>query len=141
MKTGPFADAWGGKNTWALYEAEPARGDVFNSFMTRWKDGETQIWTDTYPAKTSLCDQIEKSKEAVLLIDIGGGSGHVLKSFAEDSAHRTGRLILQDLPAALGNADELRKQGIEAMAHDIFTPQPIKGGVFSPQSWRLLNSI
>ncbi|KAL8735675.1 MAG: hypothetical protein Q9166_000844 [cf. Caloplaca sp. 2 TL-2023] len=126
VKTGPFADAWGGKNTWALYEAEPARGEVFNSFMTKWKEG-TRTWTDTYPATSNLCKGIEKSDDAVLLVDIGGGSGHVLKDFVRDPTHRTGRLILQDLPAALGDADALMKHGIEVMAYDFFTPQPVKG--------------
>lgn len=126
VKTGPFADAWGGKNTWALYEAEPWRGKIFNSFMTRWKDGIV-AWHEIYPAKTKLSDQIEKTEGAVLLVDVGGGSGHVTKDFARVSGHRTGRLIVQDLPAAVGDAESLEKQGIEAMAYDFFTTQPVKG--------------
>ncbi|KAL8665819.1 MAG: hypothetical protein Q9202_001941 [Teloschistes flavicans] len=126
VKTGPFADAWGGQNTWALYEAEPARGHLFNSFMTKWREG-TAKWTDSYPAKIRLCEQIEPSANAVLLVDIGGGNGHVLKDFVQDPAHRTGRLILQDLSSALGNVDDLTQLGIEAMACDFFTPQPVKG--------------
>ncbi|KAL8895757.1 MAG: hypothetical protein Q9207_008026 [Kuettlingeria erythrocarpa] len=126
VATGPFADAWGGKNTWALYEEEPDRGAIFNSFMTKWKEG-TGKWTDTYPAKTRLCKDVEQSADAVLLVDIGGGSGHVLKDLVKDPNHRTGRLILQDLPSALGDVMELNERGIEAMAYDFFTPQPIKG--------------
>ncbi|KAL8691296.1 MAG: hypothetical protein Q9224_004209 [Gallowayella concinna] len=126
VKTGPFADAWGGKNTWALYDVEPARGEVFNSFMTKWREGK-RIWTDTYPAKHNLCEKMEKSENAVLLVDIGGGSGHVMEAFVKDPGHQTGRLILQDLAAALGDADSLMQQGIEAMAYDFFAPQPVKG--------------
>ncbi|KAL8930414.1 MAG: hypothetical protein Q9208_000598 [Pyrenodesmia sp. 3 TL-2023] len=126
VAVGPFADAWGGRNTWALYGAEPARGAIFHSFMTKWKEG-TRKWTETYPAKTRLCEAIEGSANAVLLVDIGGGSGHVLKDFVKDPTHRTGRLILQDRPNALGDAEELEEQGIEVMAHDFFATQPIKG--------------
>ncbi|KAL8928415.1 MAG: hypothetical protein Q9172_000901 [Xanthocarpia lactea] len=126
VKTGPFADAWGGRNTWALYEDEPERGRVFNSGMTRWRQG-TAMWTDTYPAKSRLCENIEKSDDAVLLVDIGGGRGHVLEEFVKDTTHQSGRLILQDLPAALGDAESLSKQGIQTMAYDFFTPQPVKG--------------
>ncbi|KAL8998443.1 MAG: hypothetical protein Q9169_002480 [Polycauliona sp. 2 TL-2023] len=126
VKTGPFADAWGGRNTWALYKDEPERGKVFDSFMTRWKQGSAK-WTDTYPAKSKICKDVEKSKDAILIVDIGGGRGHVLEDFAQDPGHRTGRLIVQDLPAALGDADSLSKQGIETMPYDFFTPQPIEG--------------
>ncbi|KAL9607897.1 MAG: hypothetical protein Q9167_007235 [Letrouitia subvulpina] len=126
VKTGPFADAWGGKNTWELYKAEPWRGDIFNSFMTKWREG-TKMWTDTYPVQTNLCNAVDKTPESVLLVDIGGGRGHVLKDFAQNPANRTGRLIVQDLPEALGSAESLKNQGIETMPYDFFTPQPIKG--------------
>ena len=104
--------------------------------MTKWKEG-TKIWTDTYPAKTRLCSRCEKSDDAVLLVDIGGGSGHVLRDFVKDPSNRVGRLVLQDLPAALGDTEELKNQGIEAMAHDFFTPQPVKGKL-SILDWRYL---
>ncbi|KAL8875446.1 MAG: hypothetical protein Q9198_006199 [Flavoplaca austrocitrina] len=126
VKTGPFADVWGGRNTWALYEDEPERGKTFNSAMTRWKQG-TRPWTDIYPAKEKLCKSIDTSKDATLIVDIGGGRGHVLEEFARDPARRTGRLIVQDLPAALGDPDSLSKRGIETMAYDFFTPQPVQG--------------
>jgi len=40
-----------------------------------------------------------------------------------------GRVILQDLPAIIesGLKEELAGFGIEAIAHNFFTPQPIKG--------------
>ena len=128
VKTGPFADAWGGRNTWALYDAEPARRKVFNSFMTKLREG-TKMWTDTYPVALGLCDSCEKSDDAVLLVDIGGGSGHVLVDFVKEPLDRVGRLILQDLPDALGDTETLNHQGIEVMAYDFFTPQPVKGNL------------
>ncbi|CAL8577904.1 hypothetical protein XPA_003714 [Xanthoria parietina] len=126
VKTGPFADAWGGRHTWALYEDEPERGKVFNSAMTRWKQNN-RTWTDIYPAMSRICENVDKSKDAVLLVDVGGGRGHISEDFVKDPARRTGRVIVQDLPAALGDADSLSKQGIETMAYDFFTPQPLKG--------------
>lgn len=86
-------------------------------------------WTDIYPVKTRLCDQIEKSASSVLLVDIGGNTGYQLKDFVKDPARRTGRLIVQDLSMALGNKDDLAQLGIESIAYDFFTPQPIKGTV------------
>lgn len=125
VKTGPFADTWG-KNTWALYKAEPWRGDIFNSFMTKWKEGTT-IWTDRYPVQRNLCTNIDQTRNAVLLVDIGGGNGQMLKEFAQNPANKTGRLILQDLPEVLRFTESLKDQGIEPMPYDFFTPQPIKG--------------
>ena len=87
------------------------------------------MWTDLYPAKSLISDKIEMAEDAVLLVDVGGSGGHVMEHFAKTPGQRTGRLIVQDLPGALGDADALKQQGIEAMAHDFFTPQPIKGRI------------
>ena len=94
--------------------------------MAKSSDGR-KMWTDFYPVQERLCDEIERSEDAVLLVDVGGGVGNVLKDFVKESARKTGRLILQDQQAALGDADALKEQGIEVMAHDFFSTQPIKG--------------
>ncbi|KAL8738332.1 MAG: hypothetical protein Q9181_000875 [Wetmoreana brouardii] len=126
VKTGPFADTWGGKNTWALYEAEPARGEVFHSFMEKWKGG-LSIWFDKYPVETQLSDAYDKSDDVVLLVDVGGGRGQCLEEFVKQHGRRKNRLIVQDLPDALSPAEKLQPLGIEVMPYDFFTPQPVKG--------------
>lgn len=100
--------------------------------MAKYRDG-TRKWTDIFPAKQRLCESLEKSDDAVLLVDIGGGSGHVLLDFVQDPAHRIGRRVVQDLPAALGDVGALKEHNIEAMVYDFFTPQPIKGTISSVQ--------
>ena len=126
VKTGPFADTWGGKNTWALYEVEPERAAIFNSFMTKWKQGLSN-WFDRYPVEARLSDAFDKSEDTVLIVDIGGGGGHVLQDYVSQRGRRKNRLIVQDLPAALGAAEKLQPFGIEAMPYDFFTQQPVKG--------------
>ncbi|KAL9603197.1 MAG: hypothetical protein Q9179_002298 [Wetmoreana sp. 5 TL-2023] len=126
VKTGPFADTWGGKNSWALFEAEPARGEVFHSFMEKWKEGLT-IWFDKYPFEVQLSDAYDVSDDVVLLVDVGGGRGHVLQEFVKQRGRRKNRLIVQDVPGALSPAEKLQPFGIEAMAYNFFTPQPVKG--------------
>ncbi|KAI4140148.1 MAG: hypothetical protein L6R39_005931, partial [Caloplaca ligustica] len=79
--------------------------------------------------KSRLCEKVEESADAVLSVDIGGGSGHVLKDFVQNPGHRTGRLILQDLPIAMKHASELTEQGVQAMLYGFLTLQPVKGGI------------
>ena len=57
--------------------------------------------------------------------DIGGGLGHDLGRFKRTFPQAGGRLILQDLARTV--ADALVVEGIEAMAYDFFTPQPVHG--------------
>lgn len=124
VKTGPFADTHG-KNTWAFYEAEPARGEIFNSFMNKWRGGISH-WFDRYPVETQLSDAYDKSEDLVLLVDVGGGEGQMLQDFVTQQGRRKNRLIVQDLPAPLIPAKKLQSLGIEAMPYDFFTPQPLK---------------
>lgn len=78
-------------------------------------------------------DHKASSEEDVLIVDIGGSSGHDLVSFRTAHPDIPGRLILQDLPAAISaaktaaNGDQLRSEAIGAMEHDFFTPQPVVG--------------
>ncbi len=62
----------------------------------------------------------------ILLVDVGGGNGHDLIRFLTKYPSAWGRLVLQDLPNPIQNLEGL-SPGIQAMAHDFFTPQAIKG--------------
>ena len=68
-------------------------------------------------------------KDDVLLIDVGGSGGHDLIGFHKAHPSMPGRLILQDLATTIQSLDSsaLAQQGIEAMGHDFFTPQPVHG--------------
>ena len=123
-ETAPFADTWG-SISWKLFEKEPARGEIFNSFMTENVDLPTS-WLDFYPFETRLGHNLDP--DGVLFVDIGGGYGHVLQDFKAKYPHLPGRLIVQDLSGAISKVEaSLKKEGIEPMIHDFFTPQPIKG--------------
>ncbi|KAH8807365.1 O-methyltransferase-domain-containing protein [Xylogone sp. PMI_703] len=71
----------------------------------------------------------KESKDEVLLVDVGGNSGHDLVGFHKAHPSMPGRLILQDLPKIIDSLDSaaFSQQGIEAMGHDFFTPQPVHG--------------
>jgi hypothetical protein len=83
-------------------------------------------WTEVFDPK-SLLPTARTGKDDVLLVDVGGNQGHDLKLFRECRADLPGKLILQDLPEAVKKLEKL--DGIDVMAYDFFTPQPIKGSV------------
>jgi hypothetical protein len=70
------------------------------------------------------------SKDDVLMVDVGGSSGHDLVSFRSGHPEIAGRLILQDRPEAIEaakTAGELEAKNIEAVEHDFFTPEKVVG--------------
>ncbi|PWY95090.1 O-methyltransferase [Aspergillus sclerotioniger CBS 115572] len=70
------------------------------------------------------------SDDTVTLVDVGGGRGHVIRQIKESAPDLKGRFILQDEAHVIqNNGDENEKYGIEAMAHDFFQPQPVKGAL------------
>lgn len=78
----------------------------------------------------SVFEEYAASKDDVLLVDVGGSSGHDLVGFRSRHPDMAGRLVLQDLPKAIEAAravGELKKMDIEAFEHDFFTPEDIYG--------------
>ena len=67
----------------------------------------------------------QDAENEVLLVDVGGGRGDVLSSVRKRCAGLKGRFVVQDLPKEIEGREPV--EGIEAMAYDFFTPQPVKG--------------
>lgn len=80
-------------------------------------------WLDIFPVEIKL--HVESSSDP-LLIDIGGGLGHDLIAFKQKYPTIPGQLILQDLSFVIDLVKDL-PSGIDAMEHDFFAPQPVKG--------------
>jgi hypothetical protein len=86
-------------------------------------------WTDIFPAKERLLDGFDNTDEAaVLLIDIAGGIGHYIDQFRANFPDARGRLVLQELPVIIAQAEAQGLHSrIEKMAYDFRTEQPLKG--------------
>lgn len=82
-------------------------------------------WYETVPVDEIFGTPSDAS--AVLLVDVGGNTGHDILGFHKAHPNLPGRLILQDLPTTIQSLDAAKLEPIEAMAHDFFTPQPVKG--------------
>ncbi|EED19714.1 O-methyltransferase, putative [Talaromyces stipitatus ATCC 10500] len=98
----------------------------FMNHMSAYHQGRPS-WMDPgfYPVQERLSAGLDTS--APLLVDVGGSTGHDLKEFHRKHPEAQGKLILQDLPEVIENAKLVDSDGIEAMAHDFFKEQPIKG--------------
>jgi len=126
-----FAYAFG-SDFWAYLSTHPSSSADFNSFMQSRREGRPS-WFAPYPVEENLLLGLDPSPNAVLLIDIGGGRGHDLEKFETTYPNHGGRLVLQDQPNVISNAN-FDLAGIESMPHDFFMPQPFKGK--SPQEGR-----
>lgn len=97
----------------------------FQRWMTVHLEGHS-AWLDFYPFKERVLDTFDHSDEAnVLLVDVGGNMGQELLDLKSRIPSHPGRMILQDLPSTIERV--IPEDGMEAMAHDFFEPQPIHG--------------
>ncbi|BCS10681.1 O-methyltransferase [Aspergillus luchuensis] len=82
-------------------------------------------WYDYYPWQENLATTDNTNR--VLLVDIGGGKGHDLSGFKRKFPEVKNPLIVQDLPGVIGDIQEPLIQGVNAVGHNMFDPQPVKG--------------
>ncbi|KAB8235889.1 S-adenosyl-L-methionine-dependent methyltransferase [Aspergillus alliaceus] len=111
-------------NTVPTYPALPSH---FNGLMSAYHQGRPS-WMDVgfYPVEEMLINGAQSGKQDVFLVDVGGNKGHDIMEFHRKWPNAPGRLILQDLPAVVGDIPTIDRR-IEPMAHDFFTAQPVKG--------------
>jgi hypothetical protein len=122
----PFTHATNTKGTslWAHISQFPDRLANLNVAMLA--QTTATMWTvGIYPFEAEL-SKIPTEDDTVLLVDIGGGMGQATRQIKQMCANIKGRLVLQDREAVTSKITE-KIPGIEVMAYDFFTPQPIKG--------------
>lgn len=100
----------------------------FSNHMAGYRQGRPS-WMDVdfFPVE-ELLKGLDLTETSPLLVDVGGGIGHDVEEFKAKFPGLRGRLIVQDLPGPIAAAQ--KSPGIELMAHDFFTPQPVQGGFF-----------
>ncbi|KAA6408147.1 MAG: O-methyltransferase [Lasallia pustulata] len=125
----PFAYTFGAP-VFEWIKRNPAEQAVFNAYMAARRKGRPS-WFDIFPVEDSLGPEWPGGNaDAVLLVDVGGNCGHDLIKFKERCPQISGRLILEDLPQVVADL-HLKHEGIELMAYDFCTPQPVKGRLVS----------
>lgn len=127
-KNGPFQYAFGTDlSFFEFLHSQPKRAQTFNTYMTGNRSNR-QHWLDWFPFHENVLRTWEERNDSkeMLLVDMGGGKGHDLKRLLEKYPEAKGRLVLEDLPGALQDFED-HGCSITTYAHDIFTPQPVKG--------------
>ncbi|OQE42078.1 hypothetical protein PENCOP_c004G03679 [Penicillium coprophilum] len=106
---------------------KPPHLQHFDSFMSAYRAGKPD-WHDFYPVAERLSTGFDASISDVLLVDVGGGKGHDVATFAAKYGPCSGRIVLQDRePVIAGVVANDTERAFEVQTHDFFTPQPIKG--------------
>ena len=99
---------------------------AFNNNLTSRSKLHPVPWYAKYPAASEFSKIIRPDTNATLVVDVGRNQGHNIYNFRDAGIGITSRLILQDLPEILARIEPLL-EGIEVLAYDFFTPQPICG--------------
>ena len=122
-----FQDAY--KTTETVFEFFPKMPEQWNAFNAHMAARRENMptWLSVYPIEKLTVDW---SPEQPVFVDIGGGIGHQCAELKAKYPKLPGRIVLQDLPHCIDHAIEA--PGLEAMVHNFFEPQPIKGKFFLP---------
>ncbi|KAL8787373.1 MAG: hypothetical protein Q9213_002256 [Squamulea squamosa] len=113
---------------WATKEC-PEQYEALNQHMAT--DLHVQTGVDVFPFDTifpglfGAQPSTTLNPDQVLFTDIGGGRGQICKAFKSRYPTLPGRIIVQDVPQTLAGVNP--PNGIEALHHDFFEPQTIKG--------------
>ena len=119
-------------NMYEWLQAHPEQMNIFNDFQSanaQYNEGSVQrILKSLLLSEGNLgtsSSRSEHSNDKVLFVDVGGGRGESLRTFRRNHPELRGRFIIEDLPKVIEGQEV--EEGVEAIAHDFFTPQPVKG--------------
>jgi demethylsterigmatocystin 6-O-methyltransferase len=91
---------------------------------------DTNTWMDgSVPLKDFTLSAADVEKGRAMMVDVGGGSGHQLLSLRAAQPQLKGSMVVQDVDIMIATVDKAaaERAGVEAMVHDFYTPQPVKG--------------
>ncbi|KAI9694275.1 MAG: hypothetical protein M1820_009078 [Bogoriella megaspora] len=99
---------------------------VFLENLNKWMSVQREgapVWLDKFNFREEYC--LGSKPDQPVFVDVGGGLGHQSALFRQYYPDLPGRVILQDQAAMVAQAPDV--PGVEKMAHDFWTPQPVKG--------------
>ena len=116
-------------NMYEWLQAHPEQMKIFNDFQTANaqmnEGGVRRILESLLVSGDNIGTNTGQDNDKVLFVDVGGGRGEALRKFRRNHPELRGRIIIEDLPKVIEGQEV--GDGVEAIAHDFFTPQPITG--------------
>lgn len=109
-------------------DTHPVQRDAFHRFMDA-QFSSLPTWLDVVDFPTEMAGGTGDD-EQVVFVDVGGGNGSQVVLLKQTCPGVKGRLILQDQAYVLARAMEVA--GMEKMAYDFLTEQPVKGTLLPP---------
>ncbi|KAJ5405945.1 hypothetical protein N7465_007229 [Penicillium sp. CMV-2018d] len=105
------------------YDTHPEEGKSFNNIMGGVMANQAGM-LDIYPLE-NLMGPMGDDRETALRVDVGGNVGHDINKLLSKGSSLAPRLVLQDRDDVVRLAK--CPPDVTVMAHDFFTPQPVKG--------------
>lgn len=125
LEDGPF-NATFQKSFWDSLRDDPAKHAAFSLSMEGVYEEDAIKSDASFLGQSLRATDVSEGSNQVLLVDIGGGTGHLLRTFRCVHGELPGKLVLEDRASVIQNADPKLLEGIDLVSHDFFDPQPIK---------------
>lgn len=124
-----------GRRVWASLRWDTESGsssdaelrENIDKYLSARRVGLVKDWFEIFPVGDKV-RPMDEDEERVLLVDVGGNLGYDISKFKKKFPGLKGRYVLEDLPDVIEKARAIMEgKGIECLAHEFFTPQPVKG--------------
>ena len=130
LKT-PFHQAFNTSLPAFEYLAQPGNERQYKAFQatmtaqqnSHWMIGLSVLNDAAMAAQND--DDAEKAPAMAFFVDVGGGNGHQCVQLLSKYPWLAGRVVLEDLPAAVGKLDPI--EGVQIREQDFFQDQVVKG--------------
>ncbi|KAJ5669145.1 S-adenosyl-L-methionine-dependent methyltransferase [Penicillium macrosclerotiorum] len=111
------------------YVKNPEHFENLQKVMTSLEGVEWTVGFNHFESEAKkIPSSLPVSSEKPFFVDVGGGHGHQCIQLGKKYPNLLGRLVLQDLPAAVNKLAPI--EGVKAVAHDFFEEQPITDAKF-----------
>ncbi|EGX88469.1 O-methyltransferase, putative [Cordyceps militaris CM01] len=117
-----------GRTYYEVLETDPARRALWDGTLQAMASNFPVLGMFPFRERLRAQDGGGGGRHRADIVDVGGGRGQALLAIQGDGEGVfSGRLVLQDLPTVIDTLKPEDIPGIEPMAYDIFTPQPVQG--------------
>ncbi|KAJ9325574.1 hypothetical protein DTO027B5_6314 [Paecilomyces variotii] len=107
----------------------PKQFESMQKVMAAFESADWTVGFDLFESEAKKVSPTSpQPSEKPFFVDVGGGHGHQCIQLGKRYPNLLGRLVLQDLPAAINKLSPM--EGVKAEAHNFFEKQPVAGAKF-----------